>query len=159
MSDLVLLDFDGVVNALADKPDRSAHTHWERTELLDMPILYSPDVVVAINRLARQPHVTVWWLTSWEADSRLFTQLGFDDFDYVPCPPDFTGDMRSGDWKLGQGLAESAAFAGTVIWIDDSSRIEHEVAKQRPPNITTIRPARHIGLSRRQLRTLEEHLN
>lgn len=156
MSDLVLLDFDGVINALTRKPMRSAYSEWESTQLLGFPILYAREVIDAVNAVSSKPHVTVRWLTTWEAATTELTALGLDNFDYIPPLPDFTGDLRIGDWKPAAGLTVAESWPGTVIWIDDDTWIEQEVTSASRPNITFLRPTPSLGLSKKQLRLLDE---
>lgn len=157
VNDLVLLDFDDVVNVTRREPMWSAHSRWEFTELMGFPIRWSPDVVDCVNAVADRPNVTVKWLTSWEADSALFTELGFHDFGYL-SPIDHLDDedIREGRWKVAAGLAAADAFDGAVTWIDDDPMINHAVAASGRSNITRIMPSPACGISRKQLRLLAD---
>lgn len=150
---LILLDFDGVVNALSPRPDRNVHRDWKRTEMLGYPILYSPTVVSTINEVAGRDGVEVKWLTTWEAATADFAAtLGFLDLDFVPAP-DRTPDIRVGvTWKPAAGLELVPRYRAT-LWVDDDADIIRAAAH---PTVQTLRPVGMIGMSKKNLRTLTE---
>ena len=86
MTPLLLLDVDGVLNALSDDlPDTSVWPRWQRgfaaTDGMSWPIVFSPDVVARLVRWHEQGLVELQWLTTWghSANGELRALLGMPE--------------------------------------------------------------------------------
>ncbi|HWH29772.1 MAG TPA: hypothetical protein VNU26_12530 [Mycobacteriales bacterium] len=97
---LLLLDVDGVVNALSDDGDLLTWTEWRlgraTADGIAWPIGWEPAVVEQLREWHEQGAVELQWLTTWglEANLKLRTLLG------LPKP-----------WVAGN--YENEPFAGT----------------------------------------------
>ena len=83
---LLLLDVDGVLNAISRKGDPSAWPDWQqalaRNRHGSWPILYSPTVVSAVRRWHDEGLAEITWLTTWlhDANGELRDLLGLPAF-------------------------------------------------------------------------------
>lgn len=124
----IYLDVDGVFNAVSEEAPRTAtgwHGDWAGpVKVGGIPILYSMELVEAVNELATRPGVTVKWLTSWEemaardlapaiglvagSDWEVITGVEFDD------PANFNW------WKLDRIRKDLATTRpDRAVWVDD----------------------------------------
>jgi hypothetical protein len=184
---LVLLDMDGVLNAIAPVGDRSVWPDWRTgnayADGLAWPILFSPSVVAEVRAWRDVHGADVRWLTTWGDDAndslrRLFGLPQLPVAARAPTTerapgaeavtraalaalPGQVGDP--GWWKLDAvvGLAAAGELEGrAVVWVDDDLRLYPDAAvwlRSVAPALT-VSPRSPIGLEPRQLRDIEEFL-
>ncbi len=174
---LVLLDVDGVINALG-RGDRSAWKDWTSGAVNvrgeDYEVVYSPTVVATIRRWHESGLADVRWLADWgeAANDELRRLTGLPALPVIDNKLDIQSDMPALNqdqnewpytwWKLKAVQALVAAEPHRpVVWLDDELR-------DYPRLITELRtrykvhalgPNRHLGLSPRQLREIEQFLS
>lgn len=145
-SSLLLLDFDGVINALSGSVcgDKNVWREWETATLDGISILYSPVIVRAINAISEQ--VEVKWLTTWCEESALFKGLGFKEFPFIDAPRTVT----TAHWKLDSALTVIGDF-DTVVWCDDDPFVERAGV-----DFATefVRPMSETGLCKKHVRRI-----
>lgn len=116
MRPIILLDVDGVLNAL-HPPFRAPDTwnDWQQAEIEGFTITYSPEMGRRLLALEADIH----WLTTWEhmANKYISPLLGFPEFPVVERE-EF--DKTHTWWK--SGAAELFMFSNLgrpMLWIDD----------------------------------------
>ncbi len=155
MQPLVLLDVDGVLNAVSLQPDPGVWPDWRRGSATAggrrWPITWSPRVVTEV--LAWRESADVQWLTTWghDANEELCELLGLaplpvagtwtdadvpDDGQPDPLPGAHAAvtpaapDRLTGRWwkfDVVRRLLRTAP-GRRVVWLDDDLRGKHEVA-------------------------------
>lgn len=120
---LVLLDFDGVINAVSKNPPRNIHPldTWNQTICVDhgvketeYPIMYSTAVIDFINELSKDNDVV--WLTTWRKDTAQFKEkLGIVD---LPFADELTHKPDPLEWWK-YGIAKKLIEDKPFVWIDD----------------------------------------
>ncbi len=172
---LLLLDVDGVLNALSDHDEHLAvWQDWETghaaSALTSWPILFSPAVVERLVAWHVSARVELQWLTTWghDANDELRRLLGlpalevagtYDDLgataevgdslaSFTPSAPDpLTGSW----WKYDVVQAVLARHPGrALVWVDDelhASDSPHRRWAQDHPLVTAIGPNPRTGLS------------
>lgn len=122
------LDVDGVFNAVATDPPRQ-HTGWEGdwvgpARVAGFDVLYSTELVAAVNELAARPGVTVKWLTSWEeiAARDLAPAIGLtagSDWEVI-SGVEFDDPGHFNWWKLDRIRRDLAdTKPDRAVWVDD----------------------------------------
>jgi hypothetical protein len=124
----IYLDVDGVFNAVSAEAPRQ-QTGWQGdwvgpVKVGGMPILYSQELVAAVNELAARPDVTVKWLTSWEeiAARDLAPAIGLAAGSHweVISGVEFDDPSNFNWWKLDRIRQDLAATRpGRAVWVDD----------------------------------------
>ena len=88
----LLLDVDGVLNAISRKGDPSAWPDWQQGQARNRhgqyPILYSPTVVASVRRWYDEGLAEITWLTTWldDANGELRNLLGLPAFPVLGAP-------------------------------------------------------------------------
>lgn len=157
---LVLLDFDGVVNAISKNPPKNIHPRetWHSTTCYEQkayPIMYSETVVNFFNELSREHDVV--WLTTWREHTEQFrSKLGFSDFPFAdeithrPDPLEW--------WKY--GVAKKLIEDKPFVWIDDEfkhGRVkEQQELKLHKKPYMLVGPAVTHGLTPKELKNIKE---
>lgn len=86
---LLLLDVDGVLNAISGYPDRAVWPDWQHGEAhtheggdLAWPILYSPTVMAEVRRWHELGRAEIRWLSTWQeaANGELRELLDLPEF-------------------------------------------------------------------------------
>ena len=123
MKPLVLVEFDGVFNAVAQQHWQKAWEDMKEIVFIDrlgykIPVNFSPTLVEFFNILSNVADIE--WLTTWKRDTELFpAQLGFNQFPWHD-------ELRKGPpwgnewWKF--EVAKKIATENPsrkVLWIDD----------------------------------------
>jgi hypothetical protein len=154
----LVVDVDGVVSPIG------GHTAWGDDVVAgDVfgPVYTSPTMCARLDRLAAQPGVTCWWLTSWSEQMRTavapFPGRSWVDFGTAeePLPP-------SRWWKL-QALQQwlgSHDEIRSLAWCEDHlSPSRTEVTKRwlthRGVESLLIAPDTSVGLTPHDLADLE----
>ncbi len=168
MTALWLLDVDGVLNAVTDRPSRSVWPDWTRitaqAQGVDWPIWFSPSVVRFICQAQDSGLAEVRWLTTWEseANGQLGQRLGLPSCTVAgfadPCS---CGDEGCGEWwKWCAAKAAVAAEPGRpIVWTDDDLR--YEVAAKRwaeAHGVLALAPDPRTGLTPSDLKTVGSYL-
>lgn len=122
----VYLDFDGVINVfrMPKSPPWKESTGWEKhrkdrliSDYQKYVIHYAPELVEEINKLDDEG-VEVIWCSTWLADTKLFTKLGFKVFPYL----DFVPGYRQRFWETkGRAVREHMRQhpVDQACWYDD----------------------------------------
>lgn len=124
----IYLDVDGVFNAVADAPPRIDMGWQERwvgpVKVGGISILYSVELVAAVNEIAARPGVTIKWLTAWEelAADELAPAIGLatgSDWEVITSVED--DDPQNFNWwkldRIRKDLATSRP--DRAVWVDD----------------------------------------
>jgi hypothetical protein len=162
---LVLLDFDGVFNALAILMDMS---EWQDGGIHSacMPsgthgFSYSPSVAQFFAERASLAEFV--WLSTWEEETPIYgTAMGLPEFSWLGT--DGMDQEPSAPWWKFQVVQQLAAqFPGRrILWIDDE--IPADIADpirvwlNRNPQVEFIRPDDFHGLKSQDLGEIEEFL-
>lgn len=123
MKPLVLIDFDGVINAVAQQHWQKAWKDMNEISYIDrlgykIPVNFSPTLVEFFNILSNVADIE--WLTTWKRETeRLPTQLGINTFpwhDEIRKGPPWGAEW----WKFDVVQKIAAENPGRrVLWIDD----------------------------------------
>lgn len=167
-----LLDIDGVLNAISSKPDRSVWpaAGWRRFEATDArtgttwPILAAEPVAAFIREVRTSGRAEVRWHTTWqESANKVGAELGLPELE-VQEAPEFAedGEYSPTWWKLAAALRVIEEEQRPLIWTDDDATMGRIMPTPYDrvkafPNLL-IAPQQRIGLTRKQLRAIDEHL-
>lgn len=171
---VLLLDIDGVVNALSKQPPVDA---WPEDAWLSFgaeyvtgdvfPMRVSKEVVEFINMLHRNDLAEVRWHTTWQHRAKLVGKLaGFDNFDIAEAPEfaDYRTfqqrQIRAGLptwWKLPAAQRVVRDEKRSVIWVDDD--LYHEYLRRPDADeklgggqrALLVRPNQLTGLVQKEL--------
>ena len=185
MTPLVLLDVDGVLNALPDSPnDLMVWSDWEsgwaQAEGSRFHITFAPEVIRQLREWHESDAVEIQWLTTWghDANDELRRLLGLPELvvagTYDAPTPTATGaashaevapaapDPLSGRWwkydVVQRVLREHPGR--TVVWIDDElhedNRFSRWVASQ--PDVVAVGPNPRCGLTAADLSRIAHRL-
>lgn len=184
---LWLLDVDGVLNAVAKRPDRGVWRDWRQgTATADgvvWPIWFSPTVTGTVARLHESGVVEVRWLTTWgaQANGELRTLFGMPRLEVAGEPPHVSGDHGAGShgeavaieevqepddgkvswWKLDavrRVLTDEPSRP--VIWTDDDLGGERDAVawvERNVPRRLLLSPRPNVGLTPRQLKAIRSY--
>lgn len=114
----VLLDVDGVLNAVTDSPDPKQWSDWCEARPHGIHIHYSPTVGRFFRRMAETDRVEVLWLTTWgqTANEELREVLDMPVLDVAGLPP---FREKYGWWKFEIAKALWEGDGVPFVWIDD----------------------------------------
>ena len=154
MKPLVLIDFDGVFNAVGQLPWQKAWKDMKEIVFIDrlgykIPVTYSPTLVEFFNILSNVAEIE--WLTSWKRDTELLpAQIGINEFPWHD-------ELRKGPpwgsewWKFEVAQKKAAENPGRkVLWIDDEIPSDFSRDEQifiQKHGWTAITPREPIGLT------------
>lgn len=123
MKPLVIIDFDGVLNAVAQQHWQKAWKDMKEIVFIDrlgykIPVNFSPTLVDFFNILSNVADIE--WLTTWKRDTELMpAQLGINPFpwhDEIRKGPPWGAEW----WKFDVVQKIAAENPGRkVLWIDD----------------------------------------
>lgn len=147
---VLLLDIDGVVNALSKKPPSGIWPHgsWitgkaTDTERRELPMLIARPVVEFINELHSSGAAEVRWHTTWQWAAQSVADLaGFGKFEVTPSPEfenyrTFQKEAilagRPTWWKLPAAERVVQVEKRDLIWIDDDLPYEYTRKAQFDP--------------------------
>lgn len=160
---LLLLDFDGVVNALRySDSDPVGWGDYER-ELLHLDgfgfvVCFSPSLVGAINRWEREL-VDAVWLTTWFGSTSEFSKLGFNEF--LAIGPDEGNGVDFGEWKaeVGVNFIEASDYK-KVVWVDDDVYVNgfNLFVERLGKEFLRVNPVDSVGLSPSEVCLIEKFL-
>lgn len=169
---VMFLDFDGVINAVTKKGNRTDRNVWADYTYVDMPssvgdyptypVNYSPTVVAFLHEMV-DAGVELVWLTTWSEDTAYFP-------DMIGTPvAKWLGkggktavhdnlDQRNTWWKLDQ--ARDYAGARDVIWVDDDhwrnqSKVNPWVnSRSRYASTLILSPQERLGMTKKMLKQI-----
>jgi hypothetical protein len=157
MKTTIYLDVDGVLNAVSKRTPSlkiSGWDNWKTKPVNGWPILFSPDMVAALNELAEREDVTFKWLTTWTDDAAkvLSPAIGINGQEWEVLQGDqHAWGGKRGWWKLDAIRDASAPTDGhRYVWIDDDISAEVEAISwvQSRDDILAISPSTMQGLTR-----------
>ena len=178
-----LLDVDGVLNAVAKKPDPNVWpvSEWTRGKVAGCAVLAARPVTDFITMLHELGVVEVRWHTTWrpEETAVLTELLGLPQFVQQDAPEflrgsadvacdiarSVTGAVRHRPvwWKLPAALRVVEDEHRALIWTDDdaASPIDLPLAVRRRFSVQPsliLAPPTHTGLAPRHLRFIDKFL-
>ena len=177
---LVLLDVDGVLNAVGLRPDPQVWPDWQRGEAAAAgrrwPLHWSPSVVAAVLRWRELADVQ--WLTTWghDANGELAALLGLPQLpvagthdepvvapqaealaEVTPAAPD---PLSGRWWKFDVVRALLERQVRPLVWLDDDLSADPEVRAwvRRRTRCLLVAPDPRTGLTAPQLDSVERFL-
>ena len=182
MTPVMLLDLDGVLNAITKKPNRSIWPvkSWRSGSAqcggMDWPIMWAVDVVKFLTEVHESGRAEIRWHTTWQHEAQNVADLvGLPKFaiaDAPEAPADGASNgeliaarMRGGLpawWKYGAALRVLADEGRPLIWVDDD--ITLELPRRRRDDIASlgavcfVSPSTEAGLIPRHLREIDAFL-
>ena len=164
MKTTIYLDVDGVLTAETKRTPAykiSGWEYWETKTVQRWQILFSPDMVAALNELAAHPDITFKWLTTRQDSAAQVLspaiRIKGEDWDV------FRSDQqvwRGLDWwklRAIQGDAEPSE-GHRFVWIDDDISAEVEALKWAAgrDDVLTISPSSVRGLTRGDIERIRQ---
>jgi hypothetical protein len=171
---VLLLDVDGVVNAVCNQEDYPVAwptESWHFTRVaangFAWPIHYSTEVVERLNALSES--VEIRWHTTWQTDAlQLGRQLGFNIFP-VQDAPQFQQNHASDVpifynwWKMYAALDVVNKERRPLIWCDDDLDIHNRIIVSQyasdPEMLCLVHPFTNIGLTKQHFDDINTFLN
>lgn len=141
---VLLLDIDGVINAVSEKPDTAAWPieDWVTGQVAitiggdeePLPVLYAQPVIDFINDIHEKDLVEIRWHTTWQHNAQKLADLtGLPEF-AVADAPEILNHSR---WVAGQIMREQPTWwklpaaervildeRRPLIWVDDDISFE-----------------------------------
>lgn len=178
-----LLDFDGVLNAIASRGMKSGWDTWKQARIpsplpdepdVTYPILWAPEAVSVVAD-AVNAGVRVVWLTTWREDTYLLplTLTELPDPDLMEVWDEDTAKaagarldplrMLGQDWKptVARALLPDDV---PLLWTDDNLhffllREDRSWLDSRKGSSELIAPSSSLGLSRKQVKSIREWID
>jgi HAD domain in Swiss Army Knife RNA repair proteins len=154
----ILLDMDGVLNAIWATPPRGVWPVWKQGEAHGFKIRWAPEVADFVRRLAETPGVEVMWLSTWAelANEHISPLLDLPRFKVLGQPPLF----EQGWWKFEDAKALYEKDPVPFVWIDDDLGDAYDCGasswvKSLEGKGLGIRPDHQKGLTQRLLDEIE----
>lgn len=156
----IYFDVDGVFNACSRRVPEWGWERHERVEVNGFPILYSPDFVELVNRVAASPEIGAYWLTTWcdDAPAKLAPALGLNGTGWPVVGFDHWRSSVGLPWWKHRALVEHLeGFEGPVLWVDDDHGVDPGsvawLAGQ--PRVLTLAPRTIAGVTRDEAEVIE----
>ena len=165
MTPLLLLDFDGVLNALLGKggspnPD---WPDWEKSTADGFTLWTSRTMAAAVSSLAETN-----WLTTWNEDDKANTLLSplLDIGPFPVAAAPLTGPERDELWKP-RAVAAAIKTGRPVVWLDDDCeflwdewlRAAPEWKYEDTSNLFKLAPIDDVGLTIENLGSVRSWLS
>lgn len=180
---VMLLDIDGVINAITKKsptfvwPRESWHSGWALSEDREWPIMWSVDVIEFLTRVHVEGRADIRWHTTWQHDAKNLADLvGLPAFPIADAPEAPKDDVPNGEliaarmrdglpawWKYGAARRVVIEERRPLVWVDDD--ITHELPRRvrdamaRLGPVLFISPDQATGLIPRHLREIDTFLS
>ena len=165
----VYLDVDGVINAVSNKPPR-VNTQWKgewsKEPINGYSILWSHELVDAINQLAARDDVTIKWLTTWQEDApQIFApQTGINGEEWEVLYGNINDHwFTTGRWWKLQAIQEDLDKdpSDKVVWIDDDLGYDRSAQEWllNHPEIHVVSPVTAHGVTKKQFDGIMEFIN
>ena len=182
MKPILFLDIDGAT-AVAPSPGqphlKKSWDRWAYTEILSAPLIYSPDLVDALNTLNDTIEVRILssWLLPEPRHKRpidlLLPAFGLDSFTLAkPAPgsenPDVPSEVMPKDkrwWKLNNVMDSIDNEKRPVIWVDDdlsrkySSKFISSYAEDSGVPILLVKPFETKGITPSDILRINHFIN
>jgi hypothetical protein len=133
----ILLDVDGVLNAVCTEPNTQHWDDWDSAVCNGFTITYSATVGERLLRLAELPGVELLWLTTWEheANTWIGPLFGWPPFDVIErhdlSQTGWGRSVSSGPWwKFVEAKKLWDADPVPFVWIDDDLRFDADGATE-----------------------------
>lgn len=166
---IIYLDLDGVVNSLSKKPPKQNTQwfgEWKEKTIEGFRILWSTELVEALNSLAARDDVTIKFLTTWQdlAPVSFGPQvglLGSENWAYYYASFNEMEDLKSW-WKLGK-IQKSIEDdkPEKAVWLDDDILYDPAAMEWigEAPNLLAISPVSTHGLRAKDIAAIIEFLD
>jgi len=162
MSTTIYLDVDGVLNAITSRPPSeklTGWTQWDARRVNSWPIMFSTELIAALNELAARPDVSFKWLTTWQAAAatQLSPALELEGQEWEALEGDLHRWGGRDWWKLRAIRDDATPKEGErFVWIDDDISGERPAIEwaQSRPDVLAISPSQALGLTRDDLDSL-----
>lgn len=164
----ILLDVDGVLNAVCKRPDPDQWAAWKQAECMGYTIRYAPEVGRRLGALAATEGVELRWLTTWEHDANVWigplfgwpNALVMDRHDLAQQGWGGLIVATSTWWKYDEAKALYEADGVPFVWVDDDLGDNHddgaaEWVRSLGDQALGIRPATDKGLTDSDLTAVE----
>lgn len=176
---MLLLDIDGVVNAVSEELPRHVWPTlvWERAEYAfngeKFPLLWARPVVEYLTELDLRERVEIRWHTTWQATASEFGALvGLPEFpiakagEYMANPSLFAKQQllarKPNWWKYPAAERVLVEENRPLIWIDDDITWKvpraYRDAMAGLGRVLIVSPDQTTGLIRKHFRKIEEFL-
>lgn len=165
-------DIDGVMNVFPKGPDpknRGPHLrqwkHWTQTTIDNYPILYSPDLIQRMNKVAETVDITM--LTTWYETSVSFFNpgVGLNSSQFAPRKVGLNFPIvcskpnpnKEAEWWKLNVIKEHMDTKGTpFIWTDDQimnfiRRHVEAIAREKGIPCLLISPYETMGLEKKHM--------
>lgn len=161
-----LLDIDGVLSAVAGKPDRSAWPAdaWRRATVQGAKLLVASPVLDFIHQVHAAGRAEIRWHTTWRDGAHLVAaEFGLPEFAVAHAPE--CADAQSAGWWWKRPAAERVLRdeGRPLVWTDDD--LVWDLGRQAQDRLRRLGPALLIapspltGLAMRHLRMVGEFLD
>lgn len=183
MTPVILLDVDGVINAVTRKPNTAIwpREYWRSDYAVadgePWPINWSTHVIEFLTRVHEGGRAEIRWHTTWQHDAQNLADLvGLPTFPIADAPEAPRDGVSNGElvaarlrdglppwWKYGAARRVVIEERRPLIWVDDDitselSRRDRDVLASLGP-VRFISPDQSTGLVRRHLREIETFLD
>lgn len=171
---VLLLDVDGVINAISNNPDRTLWPDelWRRHQVTDLegntwPILAGQPVLDYLSAVHEQGLAEVRWHTTWRANAklRLAPVLGLPDWPVAESPTWLLTqrDQAGRWWKTATARRVVQIEGRRLIWLDDAIAFEKtwpnsEIHAVLIGDVLAVSPTQALGLNRNDLREVDAFL-
>lgn len=166
----ILLDVDGVLNAVTKYPDFDIWPDWDRAKCMGYTIRYSREMGARLGALAATPGVELVWLTTWEHEANVWIGPLFD------WPQHRVIDRRdlrqergitvatAGWWKYDEARELFENDGIPFVWIDDDLGDSHDEGaadwvRSLNGQALGIRPHGERGITPRLMGEIEAFVN
>lgn len=171
MKPVMLLDLDGVINAIGDLGPDLPLKDWKRGTACsspgnDWPIRWSPTTVAFLNDIHARGLVEIRWHTTWQIAAWNVSDLvGLPRFDIAVAPENNWDQvaMKRRWWKLPAALRVEFEENRPLIWCDDdiSWQLGPESQKALRANgrVLLVSPSQETGLAPRHYDKINKFLS
>lgn len=182
MTPVILLDVDGVINAITKKPNRSIwpvaswRSGWALCSGKEWPITWSVEVIEFLTRVHVEGRAEIRWHTTWQHEAKNLADLvGLPKFPVALAPEAPRDDVPNGEliaarmrdglpawWKYGAARRVVIEEGRPLLWIDDDITYELNRRERGVMSlmgaVQLISPSQETGLIPRHLREIEAFL-
>lgn len=183
MTPVMLLDIDGVLNAITKKPNTNIWpaASWQTGRAVaddfSWPIMWSVEVIKFLTAVHDDGLAEIRWHTTWQHEAQTLADLvGLPTFPVADAPEAPRDDLPNGEliaarirdglpawWKYGAARRVVIDERRPLVWVDDD--ITYELTRQARDTLAALGPVRFIspdyrtGLTPRHLREINEFLD
>lgn len=161
----LFLDIDGVINSISSRPPKT-NTGWtgEWTEkrIEGFRILWSNELIDALNNLAARDDLQIIWHTDWRKQALVLAhEVGLPEFPYLDAPDDELATV-SPWWKLSRVQDHwDTTTSEKTVWIDDSIAYDPASSSwcRTLDRALVIVPNSYHGLTKKHIQQINEFLD